>query len=86
MRGQPLRAGSIAAAAGLSTEKSKIEGLRSKLKRLVERGWRPRTGPGCSRCPLRCAGCFTPARLRRVMWVDLGGEAYTQQHVASMGL
>jgi hypothetical protein len=39
-------AGSIAAAAGLSTGKSKIEGLRSKLKRLVERGWLAEDGPG----------------------------------------
>jgi hypothetical protein len=32
-----LWAGSIAAAGGRSTDKSKIEGLRSKLKRLAER-------------------------------------------------
>jgi hypothetical protein len=44
--GRPLRAGSIAAAAGLSTDKSKIEGLRSKLKRLAERGWLAEDGPG----------------------------------------
>ena len=44
--GRPLRAGSIAAAAGLSTEKSKIEGLRSKLKRLAGRGWLAEDGPG----------------------------------------
>jgi hypothetical protein len=44
--GRPLRAGSIAAAAGLSTDKSKIEGLRSKLKRLAERGWLAEGGPG----------------------------------------
>ena len=37
--GRPLRAVQIAAAAGLSTDKAKVEGLRSKLKRLVERGW-----------------------------------------------
>jgi hypothetical protein len=37
--GRSPRAGSIAAAAGLSTGKSKIGGLRSKQKRLVERGW-----------------------------------------------
>ena len=37
--GRPLRAGQIAAAAGLSTGKAKVEGLRSRLKRLVERGW-----------------------------------------------
>ena len=37
--GRPLRAAQIAAAAGLSTDKAKVETLRSKLKRLVERGW-----------------------------------------------
>jgi hypothetical protein len=45
--GRPLRAGQIAAAAGLSTDKAKVEGLRSKLKRLVERGWlAEEAGPG----------------------------------------
>ena len=44
--GRPLRAGNIAAAAGLSTDKSKVEGLRSKLKRLAERGWLAEDGPG----------------------------------------
>jgi len=45
--GRPLRAGQIAAAAGLSTDKSKVEGLRSKLKRLAERGWlAEEAGPG----------------------------------------
>lgn len=42
----PIRAGTIAAACGLSTDKSKVEGLRSKLKRLVERGWLIEDGPG----------------------------------------
>ena len=37
--GRPLRAGQIAAAAGLSTDRGKVESLRSKLKRLAERGW-----------------------------------------------
>jgi hypothetical protein len=37
--GRPLRAGEFAAAAGLSTEKAKEEGLRSKLRLLAERGW-----------------------------------------------
>ena len=37
--GRPLRAGEFAAAAGLSTEKAKVEGLRSKLRLLAERGW-----------------------------------------------
>jgi hypothetical protein len=44
--GHPMRAGEVAAAAGLSTDKSKVEGLRSKLKRLVERGWLAEDGPG----------------------------------------
>ena len=37
--GRPLRAGQIAAAAGLSTDRGKVETLRSKLKRLAARGW-----------------------------------------------
>jgi hypothetical protein len=45
--GHPVRAVQIAAAAGLSTGKAKVEGLRSKLKRLVERGWlAEESGPG----------------------------------------
>jgi hypothetical protein len=45
--GRPLRAAQIAAAAGLSTDKAKVEGLRSKLKRLAERGWlTEEAGPG----------------------------------------
>jgi hypothetical protein len=51
--GRPMRAGSIAAAAGLSTDKSKIEGLRSKLKRLAERGWLTEDGPGLFTLPRR---------------------------------
>ena len=45
----PLRAGQIAAAAGLSTDKAKVEGLRSKLKRLAERGWLADAGPADER-------------------------------------
>jgi hypothetical protein len=37
--GRPLRAAEFAAAAGLSTEKAKVEGLRSKLKLLAARDW-----------------------------------------------
>jgi hypothetical protein len=45
--GRPLRAGQIAAAAGLSTDRGKVETLRAKLKRLVERGWlAEEAGPG----------------------------------------
>ena len=51
--GRPLRAGGIAAAAGLSTDKSKIEGLRSKLKRPAERGWLAEDGPGLFTLPHR---------------------------------
>jgi hypothetical protein len=44
--GRPLRAVGIAAAAGLPASKSQVEGLRSKLKRLAERGWLAEEGPG----------------------------------------
>ena len=53
--GRPLRAGRIAAAAGLSSGKSQVEGLRSKLKRLVERGWLAEDGPGLFTLPRRDA-------------------------------
>jgi hypothetical protein len=42
--GRPLRAAQIAAAAGLSTDRGKVETLRAKLKRLVERGVAGRGG------------------------------------------
>ena len=52
--GCPLRAGQIAAAAGLSTDKAKVEGLRAKLKRLAERGWlAEEAGPGLFGLPAR---------------------------------
>jgi hypothetical protein len=37
--GRPLRAGEFAAAAGLPAAKAKVEGPRSKLRLLAERGW-----------------------------------------------
>lgn len=37
--GRPLRAAGFAAAAGLATDKAKVESLRSKLKLLAARGW-----------------------------------------------
>ncbi len=43
---QPLRAGQIAAAVGLGGGASKVEGLRSKLKRLAGRGWLTEQEPG----------------------------------------
>ncbi len=36
---RPLRAAEFAAAAGLPTDKAKVEGLRSRLKLLAARGW-----------------------------------------------
>ena len=52
--GRPLRAGQIAAAAGLGTDKAKVEGLRSKLKRLAGRGWLAEdAGPGLFTLPAR---------------------------------
>ncbi len=52
--GRPLRAGQIAAAAGLGTGKAKVEGLRSKLKRLAGRGWLAEdAGPGLFTLPAR---------------------------------
>ena len=52
--GRPLRAAQVAAAAGLSTDKAKVETLRSKLKRLVERGWlAEEAGPGLFALPAR---------------------------------
>lgn len=42
----PMRAHHLCAALGLSTDKSKVEGFRSKLKRLVERGWLMEEEPG----------------------------------------
>jgi hypothetical protein len=37
--GRPLRAAEFAAAAGLGTDRAKVEGLRSRLKLLASRGW-----------------------------------------------
>ena len=37
--GRPLRAAEFAVAAGLATDKAKVEGLRSKLRLLAARGW-----------------------------------------------
>jgi hypothetical protein len=50
--GRPLRAAQVAAAAGLSTDRGKVETLRAKLKRLVERGWlAEEAGPGLFALP-----------------------------------
>ncbi|GCD35654.1 hypothetical protein OEIGOIKO_03400 [Streptomyces chrestomyceticus JCM 4735] len=42
----PLRAHQLCSVLGLSTDKSKVEGFRSKLKRLRERGWVMEVSPG----------------------------------------
>ena len=44
--GRSLRARGIATGLGLPLEAAKVEGLRSKLKRLVERGWLSEPEPG----------------------------------------
>jgi hypothetical protein len=51
--GRPVRARGIAAAAGLSTDKSKIEVLRPELKLLAGRGWLAEDGPGLFTLPRR---------------------------------
>jgi len=40
------RAGQVGAAVGLGRDKSRIEGLRSKLNKLAARGWLELKGPG----------------------------------------
>jgi hypothetical protein len=44
--GGAMRAGKISAAMGRGESAAKVEGLRGKLKRLVERGWLAEPGPG----------------------------------------
>lgn len=43
---RPLRTGHLAAALGLGDSGGVIEGMRSKLKRLVARGWLTEDTPG----------------------------------------
>ncbi|MFF5044723.1 MULTISPECIES: hypothetical protein [Streptomyces] len=57
----PMRAHHLCAALGLSTDKSKVEGFRSKLKRLVERGWLAEAEPGLfTPCEARAAAGDAP--------------------------
>jgi hypothetical protein len=51
--GRPLRAKQIAPALGMSVDASKVEGLRSKLKRLVGRDWLTERVPGMFALPVR---------------------------------
>lgn len=56
----PVRAKQVVPRIGLPAETGKIEGTRSKLKRLVERGWLDEDTPGM----------FTQARRRRAISPD----------------
>jgi len=58
--GRPLRAAEIAAAAGLATGKAKVEGLRSKLKRLAGRGWLAEEPGGLFTLPARTVAGESP--------------------------
>jgi hypothetical protein len=60
--GRPLRAGEFAAAAGLSTDKAKVEGLRSKLKLLAARGWLAGAPGGLFTLPDHAGNTAKPGR------------------------
>jgi len=51
--GRPLRARELVVLLGLPAEAAKVEGLRSKLKRLVARGWLAGQMPGVFALPAR---------------------------------
>ncbi|MEU9128801.1 hypothetical protein AB0D08_11915 [Kitasatospora sp. NPDC048540] len=51
--GRPLRAKQIAPVLGMPEDASKVEGLRSKPKRLVAREWLTEQMPGMFACPVR---------------------------------
>lgn len=63
--GGAMRAGQILAALGLPDEAAKREGLRSKLKRLVERGWAAEDGPGLFTVTAPVAGDLSSGTGRR---------------------
>jgi hypothetical protein len=54
--GGPLRAKQLSVALGLGTEPRHVEGMRSKLKRLVRRGWLAEVEPGLFACASGIAG------------------------------
>ena len=60
--GRPLRAGEFAAAAGLGTDKVKVEGLRSKLKLLASRGWLAGVPGGLFTLPDHAGNTAKPGR------------------------
>jgi hypothetical protein len=54
--GRPLRAKQLVVLLGLPAETAKVEGLRSKLKRLVTRGWLSEDSPGMFAVTKQIAG------------------------------
>jgi len=54
--GRPLRAKQLVVLLGLPPEAAKVEGLRSKLKRLVTRGWLTEDAPGMFAVPGQITG------------------------------
>jgi hypothetical protein len=60
--GRPMRAAQFAAAAGLPTEKAKVEGLRSKLKLLAARGWLAEAPGGLFTLPDHAGKTAKPGR------------------------
>jgi hypothetical protein len=60
--GRPLRAGEFAAAAGLATDKAKVEGVRSKLKLLAARGWLAAVPGGLFTAPDHAGKAAKPGR------------------------
>ena len=60
--GRPLRAAEFAAAAGLGTDRAKVEGLRSKLKLLASRGWLAGVPGGLFTLPDHAGKAANPGR------------------------
>ena len=60
--GRPLRAAEFAVAAGLATDKAKVEGPRSKLKLLAARGWLARVPGGLFTLPDHSGKTGKPGR------------------------
>lgn len=57
--GGTMRAGKIVAALGLPAEAAKVEGMRSRLKRMVERRWLSEDSPGLFSVPEQVAAQIT---------------------------
>jgi hypothetical protein len=63
--GRPLRAMQVCQALGLGGEPRHREGMRSKLKRLVKRGWLVEVSPGLFACAEGVAGALDGAAATR---------------------